>query len=498
VKSAAPSLAPASASTAGAPALREIRGPDSKHSGNLAERLADALETQRIPYCQWKGTWRIGSEGDIDLLVDSDATARFRSLLRELDFKPVIPAGERQIPGIESYFGFDPILSRPLHLHVHFRLVAGDYWRTVYHIPIEKPLLEISRPGDLFRIPAPPYQHLIYVLRMMLRLRGWLLPLSQARWLGGIQGQLDYFEARSDRDELGAILAQHLPIIDLPLLDRCLQALRGQCDPAESAMIRRELHRRLRAHARPPSPVALLSAMAEKILPAGLRPMLFDGRMRPSGGGIVTALVGGDGAGKSTCARKLRTWLDSDLPTLHAHLGRPPRGLLTLAVGGALKAEGLCYRLMRRNPPSGTHLELLRHLCTARDRHRLYSRIRRYAVAGGVVISERYPIPQNRALVGPCIPQLLDSKPTLLARAMRDVESRYYASMLPPDQLFVLQLDPELAVARKVDEPADYVRARARVIWETDWSNTVAQVIDASRPLEDVVQDLKARVWSAL
>jgi hypothetical protein len=36
------------------------------------------------------------------------------------------------------------------------------------------------------------------------------------------------------------------------------------------------------------------------------------------------------------------------------------------------------------------------------------------------------------------------------------------------------------------------------VVWETDWSRTPAQVIDVSRPLGHVVQDLKARVWSVL
>jgi thymidylate kinase len=212
----------------------------------------------------------------------------------------------------------------------------------------------------------------------------------------------------------------------------------------------------------------------------------------------VVALVGGDGAGKSTCARELCAWLGTDLPILHAHLGRPPRGPLTLIVGGALKAEQLWYRIVRRDPPPGTHIELLRHLCTARDRYRLYSQVRRYAVAGGIVISERYPVPQNSVLVGPCIPDLIGSEPTLLARLLRDTESRYYTRMLPPDTVFVLRLDPELAVARKLDEPADYVRARARVVWETDWSRTPAQVIDVSRPLAHVVQDLKARVWSVL
>lgn len=472
--------------------------PPEHPPGDLLQRLAHELETRSIAYCQWKGMWRIGSEGDIDLLVDSEAIPRFRSLVQELGFTPVLPSGERQIPGVESYFGHDPAVPRPLHLHVHCRLVVGDYWRTVYRLPIESPMLESSQPGDLFRIPSPPYQLLVYVLRMMLRLRGWPLPLSQARWLSGIQGQLDYLEGRSDRDALGAVLAQHLPIVDLPFLDRCLQALRGESDPAESASVRRNLHRRLRAHSRPPSLVALLAACGEKILPNPLRPMLFDGRMRPTRGGVVVALVGGDGAGKSTCARELCDWLGSDLPTQHAHLGRPPRSLLTLIVGGALKAERLWYRLVGRDTPAGTHIELLRHLCTARDRHLLYNRVRRYAVAGGIAICERYPIPQERVLVGPCIPELLGPEPTLLGRLLRDTEGWYYTSMLPPDTLFVLQLDPELAVARKLDEPADYVRARTRVIWETDWSRTPAQVIDVSRPLADVVQDLKTRVWSVL
>jgi hypothetical protein len=465
---------------------------------NLIDRLAGTLATRGIQYCQWKGMWRAASEGDIDLLVDRAAMTCFRSLIQELGFKAVVPSGERQIPGIESYLGHDPVFAHPVHLHVHYRLVVGDYWRTVYHLPIEKPLLESSQAGDPFRVPAPAYQLLLYVLRMMLRLRGWPLALWQPRWLGGVQGQLDYLEGRCDRDALSAVLTLHLPVVDLDLFDRCVQALRGQRDPAESAAIRRELHRRLRAHSNPPSLAALLSAFGEKILPEPLRPMLSDGRMRPSSGGVVVALVGADGAGKSTCAIELYDWLSGYLPAIHAHLGRPRRSLLTLIVGGALKAEQLWYRSVQRDRPAGTHLELLRHLCTARDRYRLYCRLRRYAVAGGVVISERYPVPQNQQLVGPCIPELLGSQPSPVARMLRDQECRYYASILPPDTLFVLQLPPELAVARKVDEPADYVRTRARIVWETDWSGTPAQVVDASRPLIDVVGDLRTRVWSVL
>jgi thymidylate kinase len=70
--------------------------------------------------------------------------------------------------------------------------------------------------------------------------------------------------------------------------------------------------------------------------------------------------------------------------------------------------------------------------------------------------------------------------------------------MLRPDAICVLRLDPELAVQRKPDQNADVVRRHGRIIWETDWSSTGAHVVDASRPLPEVLQQLKAILWSIL
>jgi hypothetical protein len=70
--------------------------------------------------------------------------------------------------------------------------------------------------------------------------------------------------------------------------------------------------------------------------------------------------------------------------------------------------------------------------------------------------------------------------------------------MSPPDALFVLRLHPDLAVLRKQDEPADYVRARGQIVWDTDWTNGGAQVVDASRSFPEVLSELKSRLWSVL
>ena len=140
---------------------------------------------------------------------------------------------------------------------------------------------------------------------------------------------------------------------------------------------------------------------------------------------------------------------------------------------------------------------MLRFWCTARDRYRLYSTAQRFAAAGGIVICERYPTPQDRLLVGPGIARRLGTgSHGRIADRLIAAETRYHDRILPPDTLIVLRLDPELAVRRKTDEPEDYVRRRAMIIWETDWTKTRAHVVDAGRPLDEVVSDLMRIIWA--
>jgi thymidylate kinase len=473
-----------------------------KPVASLLQRLAKALDARSVPYCQWKGLWTAhrwaGGWGDVDLLVDHEARAEFRQLVADLGFKPALPPGERQIPGVESYFGHDPSVPRLLHLHVHYRLVLGDFWRVTYRIPIERAMLETAEAGTIFRVPDPTYQFVVFVLRMVLSQRGRPLLSIETRWRRNIQIQLDNLEGLTERETLAAVLSRHLAVIDLPFFDRCVASLRGQRGPLERVLLPDQLHSRLRAFARRPPLAALLTAAADKILPLALRRRLSDERMRFAGGGTTIALVGGDGAGKSTCTRLLGEWLSPHFTMMCAHLGLPPRSLLTLLVGGALKAEQMLNGLRASEARGASHLELLRHLCTARDCFRLYERVRRFTARGGAAICERYPVSQLRSHVGPRIPPLLSSKPTPLARLLGSAEESYYKRILPPDALFVLRLDPNLAVLRKPDESAEYVRARGGVVWETDWTGTTARVVDVDRPLNEVLQQLKSLVWSVL
>src|SRR3989454_4116572 len=138
---------------------------------SIVERLGEALADERVACVQWKGNakqtrWMSG-EGDIDLLVDRAAEVRFRSILETLGFQRADPPPARAIAGIESYFGLDPVTGRLIHVHVHYRLVVGGSWRTVYRLPIETPLLDSAIPSVVFRIPAPEFELVAFLVKLV-------------------------------------------------------------------------------------------------------------------------------------------------------------------------------------------------------------------------------------------------------------------------------------------------------------------------------------------
>jgi len=477
--------------------LRDNRGAAAQPLA-LLQDLAAALAAAGVTYCQWKGhfkreRWGQGV-GDVDLLVERQSAARFVSVLSNLGFKLAVPPAEQQLPGVLSYFGLDSVTQRLVHVHVHYRLVIGSYWRTTYRVPLERVVLESTRPSDVFPTPAPELELLLFVLRQVQRfkLRDALRP---PRWLAGIQAELAYLVGRADHGRLREQLARHLPAVAGDFFERALASL-GPTPAWRRPRLRRELHRVLRAHARTPLPLARLTVLVREIVTLrGRLGASMSGKHLATGGAVI-ALAGSDGAGKSTCARELVAWLAPHFRAAHAHLGKPPRSLATLLVGGALKAAQLIERWV---PAPATYLDQLRGVATAWDRYRLYEKVRRIVRDGALAVCERYPIPEASLFAGPRIARdLPPGPPSALTRLFMRVEHRYYERMVPPDLLVVLRVDPITAVRRKTTEPADYVRDRARASGAIDWAQTNAHVVDAARPLADVVAELKAYLWAEI
>lgn len=464
----------------------------------LIVRLAAELDRLQVRYCQWKGSGKqarmMAGQGDVDLLIDRTATSQFADACERLGFKLALPAPERQLPGVVSYLGLDENLGKLVHIHAHYSLILGRAWTRHYHIAIERAVLDSSAPGQVFQVPAPEFELILFVIQHTLR-------NELFRREGRILAELERLVERADRTVVGRTLTQHLPQVDPLFFDRCVEALLPGCPGWRRVAVRTTLQRRLTAHVHRPPRATLLRRVAQKVTGAlGLRSNVVTGK-RLAGGGTVIALVGADGSGKSTAAKTLVKWLGAELRTRRIHLGLPPRSLLTKLVGAALKAGRQKDALFGRETTSNlvANLELARFVCTARDRYALYRGVRRFAASGGIAICERYPVPENYALAGPSQAQGEAGAATgPIADYLRKLETRYYTRITSPDLLLVLRVEPETAVRRKTDEPAAYVRARARIVRDTDWSGRPVQLIDAEQPFPAVMAELRARIWEAL
>jgi thymidylate kinase len=487
-------------------ALNAVESPVRQASTrwSLAARVGEALRLAGVRHSAWKADPKVArfeaGAGDLDLLVDRRQRAELLQAISPLGFRAATAPTRALMPGVESFLAPHPETGALLHVHAHTQLLIGRSGRTQYHLPLERALLASATWRNGLRVPTPTFAFVIAVLHQVMRipLRDVLRDRDPA-WVGDTQETLGELERLIEPGEVDNLLVAHLPAITPDLFARCVAALRPGASPHARLATMLALRSALRAHRRRAGIDAIglrLRRRVESLV--GRWWGRSEGLARPASGGFVVALVGGDGAGKSTCATALVEWLGHVFDVRHTHAGRPPRGPMTLGAGALLKLSGRLRRMTnaRAVVALDDHLMLLRVYCTARDRSRAHAIAHRHAARGGITICERHPSAEHEALAGSSEQQGAALAATSrLATSLRRRERACYAGLARPDLTLVLRLEPELAVSRKPEEPADYVRRRATLVFARAWDRADERVVDASRPLPDVLRELRSRVW---
>ena len=138
---------------------------------DLVHRLCQALEAERIAYCHWKSNNALdrsaSGDNDLDLLVGRADVPRFNEILYGLKFKQAEAPPEKRMPGVVDYYGFDSEEDKLVHVHAHYQLIVGHDMTKNYRLPIEQPYLESAVHGDLFSVPAPEFEFIVFVIRMI-------------------------------------------------------------------------------------------------------------------------------------------------------------------------------------------------------------------------------------------------------------------------------------------------------------------------------------------
>jgi thymidylate kinase len=498
------------------PVERYMQAGEERPALDLVRRLCETLNREGIAYCHWKSTAALDrsarGDNDLDLLVSRSDALRFTEILCRHGFKETIGPTDLQLPGVLSYYGFDQPAGRFVHVHAHYQLVMGHDMTKNTHLPLEQAYLASAVQKGLFKIPAPEFELLLLVIRMVIKHSTWDTILTGQGALSPSEKQeLSNLQAVSDRAQIDYLLKEYLPFVDLMLFDDCSRSLQPGCPIWKRIRPANKLQNRLKIYGRRSGiPDLFLKQWRRLVLSLRRRVLRHNPKIHLAGGGAIIAIVGGDGAGKTTVVNELYAWLSKKFDVSRVHMGKPPWSLTTIAIRGILKigrSLGL-YPFMRTSledtldPNSNIfpgYPWLVREVCTARDRYLTYVKARRYASNGRIVICDRFPLSQVKLMDGPQLERMArEVKKNRLIKFLTRLESSYYQQIMLPELLIVLRLDPETAVIRKSDEAEVSVRARSAEIWGLDWRETPAYVIDTNRTKEEVFSSLKSLLWEQL
>ena len=284
----------------------------------LIDKLCKTLSDEHINYCHWKSNAALERSAcglnDLDLLVENSQSSLFLQILSGLGFKQSYSALNSIMPGIHNYYAYDKTSQVLVNVHAHFQLLIGHDFTKNYHIPVEREYLDSSSQKNLFRVPTPEFELIIFVIRMITKHFTWdTLLLRHGKLSSNEKNELDYLLSQVSLTDLNRILESHFKFMDGNVFHECLTLLSSNCAVGERIRISQKMIHYLSPYARVPQLVdAGLKLWRRFYWPFSRIVMRKEYRKKMTSDGSMIAIAGGDGAGKTTVINGVFTWLDGE------------------------------------------------------------------------------------------------------------------------------------------------------------------------------------------
>ncbi|MEO7986945.1 MAG: hypothetical protein ABI766_10465 [Gemmatimonadales bacterium] len=512
-----------------APQAPVERVPEAPGLGVLRALFA-RLHAEGIRYCHWKSNEHLDASlvgrTDVDVLVDRGAIVALTRILGESNFKRFVVKAGRGYPGIEDYVGFDSETGTLTHLHVHYQLTLGEKFLKGHRLPWEHLYLStrVLDEGSQVYVTDPHLELIVLVLRaaMKLRLRDFPLEaIGKPYFRGGLLREFSWLAARVEPQRVAALASRLVGPSAGAVFPAVLAA--GRPSLGQLLTIRRRAAPHLLEYRLYGRSGAALHASAREIGVVWWKIRNWyraaptkSSRTLPQGG-LTVAVLGVDGAGKSTLVGEVAEWLSHEVAVVSTYGGSGkgsaalPRRVLQWL--GSLRRRVVGKSRVSVAPqapvdalaiPTRRPLSLGRAiwvLALSRERRRRALDARRARGRGMVVVSDRFP--QSRFPGwndGPRLGDWIDHPSAWRrAAARRESEAFRLAELCPPDLVIKLHLTPDLAARRKPETPREQILTGIELVRKLAYPATTRVVdIDSSQPLEQVILQAKRAIWDAV
>jgi thymidylate kinase len=486
---------------------------------NRVRKLFAQLDNAGVAYCHWKSNEHLAAalagETDLDLLVDPERRDVCERVLVEQGFQRFVAPAWGRYEGIEDYIGLDPETGRLLHLHWHWELSVGRMGVKEYRLPWERYVLDTRRRDPEFgcSVADPAVEYVLLLVRAHLKGRRYrdrgdpVLGEDMGREAVWLRERIEAEHLRTvATDLLGAESARRIvATLEAPLTAEDLEQLARKAIPPLATLARQGPLRRFGGRW-----IRALACQTARVGDRGLRQPVARRRILPRGG-IVLAVLGADGSGKSSTVADLAKWLSWKVDVYPMYMGVPKlftrglRRIVRVVPRAAPDDEKPSSSAGSSAAKRGTLRPVLRAIwasAIAIDKRLRLKRAARARRRGLVVLCDRYPQAATMNFNdGPLLSAWKEDRSPLTRRLARwEFETYAPRPTTTPDLVLKLNVSPEVSVARRPDEMTiEAARRKTTSIRELVFPPEVRVVeIDADRPLDAVLLQARQAVWEAI
>jgi thymidylate kinase len=489
----------------------------------IAEALLESLETESVRIVHWKGNRSLDEalEGkkDLDLLIHRDDRDAFYKVLARVNALRVESQVWAAFEGVEDWLLFDQLTGRILHVHAHFNMPVGMPHTKQIVLPWSEHIFDSARahPQLKWTIPDATFELLITLTRITAERKINYVLLRRYKLNQKFLRDILWLREQSSASQLNQLL-DHLGLQS----DHRLVSQIFNCENIEVSSIAfsRSLNQQLRKHWSVSLLFSIMNEIQMELIRIRSRRKIRSGRYvtyRKTllANGFILALVGSDGAGKSSISKELTEWLTYklDVHALYLGSGDGQKGLSERVKKGLhkyirlLKRTGVIASIPRTNQvkvggkPVAAERNFVRKTYALFDLLLLWRKLRllRSASAlvsqGSVFIADRYPQSQFIEINdGP----MLQNGQSFRWAASRELSAFGKCSELGPQFLLKLKVSPETALLRKPDHDFRTLKLKAEIIDDLVFANVRTTVVDAEQPFKEVLLECKKLVWAML
>ena len=469
----------------------------------ITRHLIEVLNHNNVVYCNWKGTSKIedglNGKSDIDILVSKESARFVEDLLKKEGFVRAKTQWLFRFKEFYDWIGFDNETGKLIHLHLHYRMIAGHPNTMEYSLPWESSVLKdrIKLDNDVYTV-SPEWELLIFLYRIGLEYPNKKIDRNKKELKVEAQQELEYLQKRVDWEHFSKLIKKEIKKESEVILNISQQPILCETDfltlkRVTAKNLKGKYYNVLYKY------LSSIKGIWNKILVKYFSTLYWLPQKKTLRNGLVVAFLGQDGSGKSTVTQEVEKWLNWKLEVKRFYLGsgeeyyNPWRRRLLKALN---KQQSPPVRIIRYWLYFSYLLESSRYVL------KTVKNANRYATNGGIALLDRYPQvefegindgPKIRVTLLKKVPRGLKWLGEMYAK--REERNLRRAVNMSPALVYKLILSPEESLRRKPFENREMVERKHEIIKALKFPSSEVYTINAEQNYEQEIIQIKQILW---